>query len=883
MGNIVRRLAAAAIGTFIVCSAGATPRAQSVPALDKKIQYLMPQWLGFLSASQNDVNTQAAVLRSRIGEGVRVKVGFTVYILVNLSPVDPADTAAVRASLAPAIADLDNAIGRARGANIPIAISFVTAIREWLDAAQSAAQAADRRSMQWYMDNSLADGWVSLSRYNRKQRALEEAALKVLGAEVAARMLQYPDTLVAVSGDGEVELSYYKSLIANSTAYPTEAASLLTDYSPFAIKEFADWVRQGGMYAPGQPFAGEAYALSSRYAGDLSPDADSNGDGHTFNGDFGTTAFKTWNLKQFDWSLADATTPIDPGAMPASASFDPAAVTNSDGFDAPRVRNTANEFWKLWDLFRQTMVHRYNIAFAKAMTTGVDAATGATIPAERFYTDQIPSDYLFTNSTYPGNDAGSSEPATFRHATAASPHWTADVSPYGSLGITSFNVNAGNVPPFGNVHHRTLAAVAPHIAARGVRWGIFEWNPSVPESTDIRIYDLEMALVEKYRPSLLAPFDWEGVSNGRILDTPFETALKNWVTRRNNIPLTLSRSKVYAATSTDGATRSAPQIVRVSGEPGETPTWNATSAAGFVSIVKSSDGRSFTVELTQQAYAAGVQSATVTVQPTSAGYTPATLTVEVTATAPAATQPPVGFVDTPADLQIVTGEVGMTGWAVDDVGIRSVDIYRSPLAGEPTHANGLVFLGTATPVEGARPDVEAVNPTAPASSQAGWGYMLLSNFLPNSGTGVFTLHALATDLDGHTVSLGTRRIDARNSTGVLPFGTIDTPLQGQTVSGTIVNFGWALTPSPSNFIPTDGSTIDVYIDNVRVGSPVYNNFRADIAGLFPGLANTNGAIGYFYIDTTTLTNGRHSIAWVVRDNTGAATGIGSRYFNVVNP
>ena len=56
-----------------------------------------------------------------------------------------------------------------------------------------------------------------------------------------------------------------------------------------------------------------------------------------------------------------------------------------------------------------------------------------------------------------------------------------------------------------------------------------------------------------------------------------------------------------------------------------------------------------------------------------------------------------------------------------------------------------------------------------------------------------------------------------------------------------------------------------------------------IAALFPGYANTNGAVGYFVLDTTTLTNGVHTIAWVVRDSAGNASGIGSRYFTVVNP
>ena len=96
-----------------------------------------------------------------------------------------------------------------------------------------------------------------------------------------------------------------------------------------------------------------------------------------------------------------------------------------------------------------------------------------------------------------------------------------------------------------------------------------------------------------------------------------------------------------------------------------------------------------------------------------------------------------------------------------------------------------------------------------------------------------------------------------------------------------MNFGWALAPQP-NGIPVDGSTIMVYIDGVAVGHPVYNNYRSDIATLFPGLANSNGAVGYYVIDTTTMANGLHNIAWGVVDDHGNATGIGSRYFWVLN-
>ena len=52
-----------------------------------------------------------------------------------------------------------------------------------------------------------------------------------------------------------------------------------------------------------------------------------------------------------------------------------------------------------------------------------------------------------------------------------------------------------------------------------------------------------------------------------------------------------------------------------------------------------------------------------------------------------------------------------------------------------------------------------------------------------------------------------------------------------------MNFGWALTPQPAT-IPIDGSTISVYVDNVPVGHPIYNQYRSDIATLFPGYANS---------------------------------------------
>jgi hypothetical protein len=44
----------------------------------------------------------------------------------------------------------------------------------------------------------------------------------------------------------------------------------------------------------------------------------------------------------------------------------------------------------------------------------------------------------------------------------------------------------------------------------------------------------------------------------------------------------------------------------------------------------------------------------------------------------------------------------------------------------------------------------------------------------------------------------------------------------------------------------------------------------------------DNALAVFPLDTTLLTNGMHTIAWIVTDNEGHSAGIGSRYFRVLN-
>jgi uncharacterized membrane protein len=276
---------------------------------------------------------------------------------------------------------------------------------------------------------------------------------------------------------------------------------------------------------------------------------------------------------------------------------------------------------------------------------------------------------------------------------------------------------------------------------------------------------------------------------------------------------------------------------------------------------------------------------TVTVTSAGTAGSPQQVQVNVKSVTPGL---PFGSFDTPIDKTTgIVGAIPVTGWALDNIEVTKVDIWREPVNGEPAQSNGLVYIGDAVFVIGARTDVESLYSTMPWHFRGGWGYQMLTNYLPNSaggglGNGTYKIHAIAHDASGNSVDLGTRTITIDNAHANKPFGTIDTPSQGGTATGnSYVNFGWALTPNPA-FIPQDGSTLTVQLDGVAVGAPTYNNFRSDIASLFPGYANSGGAVGFFRIDTTQIPNGVHTIAWVAYDNLGHGEGLGSRYYNILN-
>ncbi len=338
----------------------------------------------------------------------------------------------------------------------------------------------------------------------------------------------------------------------------------------------------------------------------------------------------------------------------------------------------------------------------------------------------------------------------------------------------------------------------------------------------------------------------------------------------------LSRTRVNFGTE-QFQTPTPPEAVSISNSGAGTLDWTAAASESWLSVApgNGTGAGTLTIGVTDNSLSPGTYTGSVAVSDPGAATPSRVLSVYYTVYPTGASGPPFGAVDSPEAGSTIRSSIPVTGWALDKVGVQSVKIYRG------TSLSNRVFIGEAVVVDGARPDVEAAYPTHPQNGKAGWGYMLLTNMLPG-GDGACTLLAYAIDLYGREVLLGTRAVTVDNASAVLPFGAIDTPAQGGMATGAAyLNFGWVLTPQP-NSIPVDGSTITVWVDGLPLGHPVYNNYRADIAGLFPGYLNSGGAIGYFPLDTSGYSNGIHTIQWSAMDSAGNVDGIGSRYFSVQN-
>ena len=158
--------------------------------------------------------------------------------------------------------------------------------------------------------------------------------------------------------------------------------------------------------------------------------------------------------------------------------------------------------------------------------------------------------------------------------------------------------------------------------------------------------------------------------------------------------------------------------------------WEASTDVSWLNInPDSGEGTSETlVSIDPTGLAAGKYTGTIEVEAEDADNSPQKVEVVLNVYASDATQAPLGEFSTPVNGSDVYGSVPLTGWAVDDLGVSSVKIYRESGNGKTLH-----LIGEAKFVEGSRPDIEDLYPEYPNSHMAGWGYMLLTKFPAQHG------------------------------------------------------------------------------------------------------------------------------------------------------
>ena len=336
----------------------------------------------------------------------------------------------------------------------------------------------------------------------------------------------------------------------------------------------------------------------------------------------------------------------------------------------------------------------------------------------------------------------------------------------------------------------------------------------------------------------------------------------------------------FGAASTNGSVTAVTpsQALTIAGL-GWTSTWSASTMQPWIQLSAATGtgpGRLDVSIVPAQVPASGVLEGTIRISAAGVPGAPIDIPVRVDAYLGATTTAPFGSFDSAPSPS--SGAVPLTGWALDDVGVSSVAIYRSASALEP--GSSLVFIGDATFTDGARPDVAAAFPNSPQKTRAGWGYMLLSNVLPGGGNETLTFYAYAVDAEGKQTLLGTREVTLQNANADLPFGALDTPASGATVSGNYTFAGWVVSPRPRQVM-----RVSIYMDGQYIGTSLYGIARPDVAALFGGPSGPldASAPGFqFTIDTRGLANGLHTLALVAVDNTNTFAGLGSRFFIVRN-
>jgi len=344
-----------------------------------------------------------------------------------------------------------------------------------------------------------------------------------------------------------------------------------------------------------------------------------------------------------------------------------------------------------------------------------------------------------------------------------------------------------------------------------------------------------------------------------------------------------------------------------------TAYWSVTSAPAWITTTRTFLSGGWPTGVVEVGVASGYDfgnatslSGTITIAGTATtgfGSVPvsATVAVMITIAPESPNSLPFGNLDTPASgTSGLAGAVAVTGWALDDIGVSRVEIWRDCLEAidrsrgacraTPNGDTDAVYVGVALFVSGARPDVAAQFSQYPQANRSGWGLMVLTNMLPHvpngvavGGQGTFQVSAYAIDTAGSASLLGRSLVTVDNDNSQLPFGAIDAPASGGVLLGNQIFSGWGIGARNRCL-----ASYRMYVDGVAITSSNGLNValrtpRSDVDALFPTVCPSEQKGLAFYLTGLAIPNGRHTVSFEATDTLGNTGSFGSRFFDVLAP
>ena len=209
-----------------------------------------------------------------------------------------------------------------------------------------------------------------------------------------------------------------------------------------------------------------------------------------------------------------------------------------------------------------------------------------------------------------------------------------------------------------------------------------------------------------------------------------------------------------------------------------------------------------------------------------------------------------------------SGIAGIGGWAYSkDALVSSVQVSVDGVA------NGSASLG------GSRPDVCKAFGAVPGCPNLGWNYALDTTVFAD---GTHNLQVTVSDAQGAKYTAAQSFTTANYTAGHPTRINIDSPAsQGATFQGWVPLSGWALNDNAVI------SSLTVSVDGQAGFPATYGAGRPDVAAKFPGRPGSPNFGWSYFLDTTKLSNGQHSVAVSATASNGERA-IVSRSFSVAN-